>query len=373
METLLLVILGGVVLIVVVLASNFGKDPSRKTTSQLKRELELHHKHMMSIPLSSPKLSKAIEAMEVVESELKRRQEEQNSKDGVETLTALHEIDAHCGTSLAETVTANEKNKLAFDEAVSRAVIGRIQPSEAAIVYASRYFLEHPGDPMNTEEMRINLSAFASAQHFKGLIGAESFGEFCATMKELGIEYLASAPTGAEKQAPLERQDTEPPVAGGTFVSLISNTFDALALHRGEFTALTVMGKEEPERFVAIFMLSCITVYSAFCSALRQSENLEFFEDMFYRMNKVFHAQCSILKDIDLCFFREKCEEHEHQTFSPLSEEEWAATQYYLKGALGVDISLGANSDEDYRRLYNEVWSRNTGLARQWLDLHRPN
>ena len=73
MEFFLLVAAGIVLVIVILMASNFGKNPSRKTTSQLWREMDLHNQIIKNIPLSSPKLSKAIADMEIVETELKRR------------------------------------------------------------------------------------------------------------------------------------------------------------------------------------------------------------------------------------------------------------------------------------------------------------
>ena len=60
MEILFFIVVAAVLLIVVLMSSNFGKDPSRKTTSMLRRELDLHHKRLMSIPPSSPGLFNAL-------------------------------------------------------------------------------------------------------------------------------------------------------------------------------------------------------------------------------------------------------------------------------------------------------------------------
>ena len=71
MEIILIVVVAAVVLVALLLASNFGKNPTRKTDAMLLREYNLHDKRVAS--LSGMDMVDALERQRPVIVELERR------------------------------------------------------------------------------------------------------------------------------------------------------------------------------------------------------------------------------------------------------------------------------------------------------------
>ena len=67
---IVIVIIGGLALL---MFSNFGKDPTKKTTSQLERELALHDQVIATTDVTSSAYQRRSEARDRVEKELQRR------------------------------------------------------------------------------------------------------------------------------------------------------------------------------------------------------------------------------------------------------------------------------------------------------------
>lgn len=137
-----LFVAGGIVLVIVMLmARNFGKNPSRKTTSQLWREMDLHGQIIKNIPLSSPKLSKAIANMEIVENELKRRGEiaatAEQTQFSPEDLRVIADKGYAEGWSKAK--ARGKTDKQAHETALISTLLGRLQ--------------QEPGAPPISEQM----------------------------------------------------------------------------------------------------------------------------------------------------------------------------------------------------------------------------
>lgn len=79
---LLLVLGGGALLVLVLMLSNFGRDPSKKTTEQLQSVLNLHYKKLSYCTPGTELYARASKELRAVEEELERRNSA--TKQGIE-------------------------------------------------------------------------------------------------------------------------------------------------------------------------------------------------------------------------------------------------------------------------------------------------
>lgn len=101
------------------------------------------------------------------------------------TLKALQDLDAKVGSSFAETIT---QEKEIWGESVALVVKKMAHPIEAAAAYATIYLLKNSDSPLNSQSVKINLSATISAMHMKGEFRDHPYQIFLDNMKEIGIE-----------------------------------------------------------------------------------------------------------------------------------------------------------------------------------------